>query len=53
MVLDRVVCPAIQLFGDDFPLVTVSFVGFENLSLFLKGPLVLVNFGIEMIDPSE
>lgn len=53
MVLDRVVSPAVKLLGDDFPLVPVDLMGFEDLSFFLKGPLFLVNFGIEMIDPSE
>lgn len=53
MIFDRVISSAVELFGDDFPFVSVNFMRIKDFPFFFKSPLFFVNFGIEMIDPSE
>lgn len=52
MIFDVVVRPALEDLRDLGPLVTVLLMRFEHDLLFLWGPFILFDLGVEMIVPS-
>ncbi len=52
MILDGVVCSIVEIFGDDFPLISMDLMCIEDSSFFFNCPFFFIDFWIEMIYPS-
>ncbi len=52
MIFYGVVCSIVEIFGDNFPLISVDFMSVEDSSFLFNSPFIFIDLWIEMIDPS-